>query len=86
MKKYVLSSWISFLHFSMHKDCIENYQSRCLFRFPENCTCVNLPAMSGKLAHQYYNLLLPCIIYFFIYLDSHFISKSSWKGVVIISN
>ena len=25
MKKYVLNSWISFLHFPMHKDCIENY-------------------------------------------------------------
>ena len=24
MKKYVLNSWISFLHFPMHKDCIEN--------------------------------------------------------------
>ena len=76
MKKYVLNSWISFLHFPMHKDCIEDHRSRCLFRFSEDCRCVNLPAMSGKFAHQYYNLLLPHNSYFFIYLELHFSSKS----------
>ena len=68
MKKYVLNSWIFFLSLplSMHKDCIENYDSRC----------VNLPAISGKLAHQYYNLVLPRISYLFTYLKLHFSSKS----------
>ena len=25
MKKYLFNSWISFLHFPMDEDCIENY-------------------------------------------------------------
>ena len=25
IKKYVMNSWISFLNFSMHRDCIESY-------------------------------------------------------------
>ena len=79
MKKYVLNSWIYFLNFPMHKDCIENNQSRYLFRFPENCRCINLSAMSGKLAHQYYNLPFPCISNFFIYLKLHLVAKVTKK-------
>ena len=55
----------------------------CLFRFPENCTCVNLPAVSSKFTHQYYNHILPRISYFFIYSKLHFDGKNYWKRVVI---
>ena len=75
MKKNLLNSWIPSLNISMDKDCIENYLSRWLFRFPEDRTCVNLPAMSGM--HQYYNLLLPRINYFLIGLELHFSNNKS---------
>ena len=37
------------------------FNSDLLFRFAKDCRCVNLFAISGKLAHEYYNLLLPRI-------------------------
>ena len=45
---------------------------------------IHPPCMAGKLTRQYYNLLLPRIINFFIDLEFHFSSKNYWKGVVKI--
>ena len=69
MKKCVLNSWISFLHFLIDKDCSENYWSRCYFRFLEDCGCINLLATSSKLAQS---SIFSChVLVIFLYIQNY---------------